>query len=515
LPTDDVPDESGRSEALAELLRLLSAGWRIDKIHIEYKSMPIETEKTTVTLLKGSDVALVEATDDERFFQYINHYRPLPNLSTGKVEGTYVKDIAKYLEFEEKFYNFTCGQERYLTILIPQNSLQDGDRKRIAAAIQTWIESERFLTRFPTRFARIFTDILLMHSAKGKFDCQIIEKDDCDISRIGATISSLGPTDWAYAFSCVFLCPKITAEIDRDAVILVALLDLVENRIAAACVGTIRSIMNYSERPFTKGREIFQIVENLSQKILADSIWKVVLVAPFRDSEFTPIPCITYAILLGSCREATSSLPRIKPSELILFGDAGTHRDWSSLDFKRTPQTVAVTMDGRIQNERYRWNLRFDRSPGEAKFHVDLEAFDKGDRTSYKLIAHEPVSLREIWQISENLYLAFVTAGAFDVRFDEMITKDIEDFDELLIQEPLAVYPLIYRGLIEPTEQWLVKNPKALSLLRKFWEDEQYSPNEDERGLIGVLEENHLFESGGLTVKATWILSRSGLTSSV
>jgi len=96
-----------------------------------------------------------------------------------------------------------------------------------------------------------------------------------------------------------------------------------------------------------------------------------------------------------------------------------------------------------------------------------------------------------------------------------MITKDITDFDELLNREPLAVYPLIYRGLIEPAEQCLSKNPKALSLMRKFWEDERYSPNEDERRLIGLLEENNLFESGGLTVKATWILSRSGLTSSL
>ena len=512
---DGIPDESGRSLALAKLLRLMSAGWRIDKIDIKYKSMPVETEKTTVMLLKGSDVELVEATNDERFSEYINHYRPLPNLSTGKVEGTYVDDIEKYLDFEERFYSFTCGQEPYLTILLPKNSLQDSDRKRIAVAIQTWIESERFLTRFPTRFARIFSDTLVMHSAKGKFDCQIIEKDDCDISQIGATISSLGPIDWAYAFSSVFLCPKLTAEINRDAVILVAVFDLVDSQIGAACVGTIRSIMNYSERPFIKGREVFQIVENLSKKMLGDNIWKVVLVAPFRDSEFTPVPCITYAILSGSCRGATGNLPCIKPSELILFGDAGIHRDRSSLDFKRTPQTVAVTMDGRVQNERYRWNLRFDRSPGEAKFHVDLEAFDKGDRTSYKLISHEPVSLREIWQISENLYLAFVTAGAFDMKFDEMITKDVADFDELLDKEPLAVYPFIYRGLIEPAEQWLSKNPKALSLMRKFWEDERYSQNEEERRLIGQLEENNLFESGGLTVKATWILSRSGLPSSV
>lgn len=130
-------------------------------------------------------------------------------------------------------------------------------------------------------------------------------------------------------------------------------------------------------------------------------------------------------------------------------------------------------------------------------------------------MAHEPVSLREILQISENLYLGFVTAGAFDVKFDEMITKDIADFDELLNKEPLAVYPLIYRGLIEPAEQWLAKNPEALSLLHKFWENERYSPNEDERSLIAVLEENHLIESGGLTVKATWILSRSSLPDSV
>jgi hypothetical protein len=112
---DGVPDESDRSDALAKLLRLLSAGWRIDKIDIEYKSTPVETEKTTVTLLKGSDVELIEATNDERFSEHINHYRPLPNLSTGQVEGTYVEDIRKYLDFEEKFYNFTCGPEPYLT----------------------------------------------------------------------------------------------------------------------------------------------------------------------------------------------------------------------------------------------------------------------------------------------------------------------------------------------------------------------------------------------------------------
>ena len=100
---DGIPDESGRSPALAKLLDLMSAGWRIDKIDIKYKSMPVETEKTTVMLLRGSDVELVEATNDERFSEYINHYRPLPNLSTGKVEGTYVDDIDKYLDFEEKF----------------------------------------------------------------------------------------------------------------------------------------------------------------------------------------------------------------------------------------------------------------------------------------------------------------------------------------------------------------------------------------------------------------------------
>lgn len=40
---------------------------------------------------------------------------------------------------------------------------------------------------------------------------------------------------------------------------------------------------------------------------------------------------------------------------------------------------------------------------------------------------------------------------------------------------------------------------------------ERYSPNEDEHPLIALLEENHLVESGGLTNKATWILSRSSM----
>jgi hypothetical protein len=496
------------STILTKFLSLLADGWRIEEIQLKYESVPFEIQQDIVRLSKESCTQVIEATNDPEFSEHIGHYRTLPNISTGEILFTYVEDISKYCELEERFFSFTCGVEPYLDALQPQSPLSNMDRKRVAAAVETWIQSERSFTRFPTRFPRIFSDMLVLFSNQGKVDCKIIEKDTCDIAEAPKSFLPERSVDWAYAFSSVFLSPKVTNQFNRDAVVVVGIYDLVKRRIAAACVGTIRSILNYAGHPFTRGRELLEIVEDFRERILADGAWKVMIVAPFRNAEFTPVPWIMHALLCDELPEEGGRLPRLRPSELILFADSGIHRDRSSLDFKREPQTAAVMLEARIKNRKHLWNLRFDRSPGEAKFHVDLEVFDTSTGTSQKLISHAPVLLRDMWQLSENLYLAFITAGAFDVKFDEMVTKDIKGFNELLEREPLAVYPLIYRGLIEPTERWLAANSAALSLLRKYWDDPEYSATEDEHALVESLEQKNLIESGGLTNKAIWILNR-------
>jgi hypothetical protein len=131
-----------------------------------------------------------------------------------------------------------------------------------------------------------------------------------------------------------------------------------------------------------------------------------------------------------------------------------------------------------------------------------------GSAPGRKLVSHMPVMLRDVWNFSQDLYLAFMTAGAFDVRFDTLVSADIRDFNQLMKEEPLAVYPLIYRGHIEPKVRWLRSNPNVLTLLKRIWQDDRYTPAEAERPLVAAAETQELLDSGALTSLAVWILNR-------
>ncbi len=519
------------STPLARFKSLLSEGWTIQEIALEHRPtespeskatlvvvegkgvevyLPSEGSRYTVKLSKDSKGETIES-DDAEFKSHIAHYRSLPNLVTREIELVYVDDIETYHDFEEKFVEFTCGVKPNLSVRETETGLSELDRRRITVAIETWVETEKPLTRFPTRLPRLFYDILVLLSSEGKFDCRILERDRCEINEPLRVLPKQGEIDWAYAFACVLLCPKVTDQFHRDAVIVVALYDLVKRRVIAGSLGTLRSLFNYADRGYTPGMELYEAIRELALQILAQSQGRVIVTAPFRDSEFTPVPWVCYALLAQLPVKRLNNLPNAPIGEVILFGDSGIPRNRSSLDFKRKPQTAALIFESRYNGDNYRWILRFDRSAGESKFHVDFEVLLQGNQNGAKFLEHYPVLLRDVWALSQNLYLAFVAAGAYDVKFDALITRAIKDFDQLLREEPLAAYPLIYRGFIEPVEKWLAANPDALALIRKFWENERYSPTNEERKLLSSLESQGLWHSRGITQRGIWIMSRSDL----
>jgi hypothetical protein len=505
-----IPTSQFALDPLKRFKELLGSGWKIREIHYKYESEPVPVLRATATLTRGTESEVIQSQNDE-FTSHVMSYRSLPNLATGTVEFTYIEDTERYHYFEQNFFEFTCGIRPYLTIAKALNPPSKTDRKRIAAGIDAWIDSERTLTRIPTKLPRLFYDVIVLFSSNGKFDCLILEKDAANAEEFAEMTRRVAYSDWAYAFSVVFACPKIAEGFNRDAVILLALYDLKSRQTAGACVGTIRSILNHAGRRLSPGTELLEVVDDLRQRAIREDSWSFILVAPFRDSEFTPVPWIAYALLDQRLVRRVDELPALPMREIILFGDAGIPRVRSSLDFKRKPQTTALILDVRHNTRSYDCVIHFDRSQGETSFHVDLQVYPLGSACSYKLIEHEPVLLRNVWDISQNLYLAFVAAGAFDMRFDALITKDIKDFNELIKEEPLAVYPLIYRGYIEPKEKWLAANPDTLGLLKKIWNDEGYVLAKNETAGLQLLESQGLLDSGKLTNQAIWILSRSQL----
>jgi len=492
--------------AIERFRHLRGSGWKIVDIHIKYDSTPTPVLRATATLTDGKQSEVIESENDE-FTSHVLSYRSLPNLLTGEVELTFVEDTKKYHELEERFFDFACGMRPYLSVRERTAVPSQFDRKRISTAIETWLESERFLSRVPSRLPRLFYDLLVLFSSNGRFDCSILEKERLSVGEIDQIAAKLGSTDWAYAFSVAFLCPKVAQDINRDAVLIVALYDL-KKKESTACVGTVRSVFNHAGRRLTKGLELFEAAADLFRRSIDPASWHFIVVAPFRDSEFTPVPWIAFVLLQDLPLVPTNGIPLISVPEMILFGDTGIPIQRSSLDFKTKPQTAALILELRDETRRYSCAIHFDRSPGEPDFHVDVEVTPVGCPTSHKLVSHRPVLLRDVWNLSQDLYLAFMTAGAFDVRFDALISTNIRDFNQLMKEEPLAVYPLIYRGHIEPKVKWVISNPNALTLLKRIWQNDRYTPAEAEKPLVATLENQELLDSGALTNLAVWILSR-------
>lgn len=496
--------------AIERFRHLRGSGWKIEDIHIKYHSTPTPVLRARATLTDGKQSEVIESENDE-FTSHVLSYRSLPNLLTGEVELTFVEDTKKYHELEMRFFDFACGLQPYLSVREQTAVPSQFDRKRISTAIESWIESERHLSRVPSRLPRLFYDVLVLFSSNGRFDCSILEKERLGVEEVDQVAAKLSSADWAYAFSVVFLCPKLAQDIDRDAIMIVALYDL-KKKESTACVGTVRSVFNHAGRRLTKGLELFEAAADLFRRSIGPASWNFIVVAPFRDSEFTPIPWIAYALLQHLPLEPGDGIPLISVPETILFGDTGIPKQRSSLDFKTKPQTTALMLEMRDATRSYNCTIHFDRSPGEPDFHVDVEMTPARSGRSHKLVSHRPVLLRDVWNLSQDLYLAFMTAGAFDVRFDTLISANIRDFNQLMREEPLAVYPLIYRGHIEPKVKWLMSNPNALALLKRIWQKEnmadRYTPSEVEKPVVAALGTQKLLDSGALTNLAVWILSR-------
>jgi len=492
--------------AIERFRHLRVSGWKIEDIHIKYESTPTPVLRATATLSHGKQSEVIESENDE-FTSHVSSYRHLPNLLTGEVELTFVEDTKKYHELEKKFIDFACGLQPYLSVRGPTTVVSQFDRKRISAAIETWIESERHLSRAPSRLPRLFYDVLVLSSSDGRFDCSILEKERLCVEEVHQMTAKASAADWAYAFSVVFLCPKLAKDIDMDAVMIVALYDL-KKKESTACVGTVKSVFNHRGRRLTKGLELFEAATDLFRRSIDTASWHFIIVAPFRDSEFTPIPWIAYVLLQDLPIVPTDGVPLISVPEIVLFGDPGLPNQRSSLDFKAKAQTTALILEMRDAKGPCNCTVHFDRSLGEPDFHVDVEVKPIGSAPGRKLVSHMPVMLRDVWNFSQDLYLAFMTAGAFDVRFDTLVSADIRDFNQLMKEEPLAVYPLIYRGHIEPKVRWLRSNPNVLTLLKRIWQDDRYTPAEAERPLVAAAETQELLDSGALTSLAVWILNR-------
>lgn len=492
------------SKNLEEFQTLLSDGWKLEEIH--YNFQRVSGWKIAVKFAKSSETHIIHAENDGPFLDHIIHYHFLPDPKTWQIELRYVEDTEKYFELEKKLFSFICGMEPYFPISTDKRLLSVQDHKNIEVAIKTWIESEDMIRLFPMKMPRLFYDVLVLRKRRGNIDCLILEKEKTALSDIHRILKESSDTDWTKCYTAVFLCPKVTPDFNRDALLMTILFDAKTRQVDAACVGTLRSILNCADRRYTKGRELVEATSQLTRKMLESGASNVYVVAPFRDSEYTPVPWIAYLLLAKPpCEfDRVEEKLAIYPHEALIFGDTGIASERSSLDFKRKPQSAAAIVE--LENT-YLYIVRYDRSAGESKFHIDCE-ISIGD-TKFKLLEHHPVLFRDIWNLNENLYIAFLSAGAFDVKFAELITADIEDFDKIMTDQPLAAYPLIYRGHIEPRETWLRQNLEAMKLVRKFWDDPSYSPSPDELTLTKSLEDKGLIEKGGLTCLAIMILSRT------
>ena len=509
------------SSNLNEFRKLRSEGWQLQEVSFQAKAryaispgkvldiiIPMKTASAIVKLTKGYETRVIHAENDSVFCSHIMHYKQLPHPKSGQIELQYVEDINKYYDFQEKLFSFICGIKPYFPVFTKKRSLSIQDQKKIQTAIETWIESESILRLFPTKMPRLFHDVLVLRKNKGDFDCFTLEKERTSLSDILRILKESSETEWTKCYTVVFLCPKTTRDLSRDFILMTILYDAKTRQVDAACIGTLRSILNYAGIRYAKGRGLVEATSQLTHKMLDIDASTVYVVAPFRDSEFTPVPWIAY-LLLADLRYEFDSVEEelaIYPHEAFVFGDTGIHIKRGSLDFKRRAQSAAVIVE---LDSKYRYVARYDRSVPEPKFHVHYEIRERSTgEIKFKLLDHHPVLFQDLWNLGENLYIAFLSAGAFDVKFSELITADIKDFDTIMNKQPLAAYPLIYRGFVEQEENWLRDNPEALKLLRKFWEYPSYSPSQDELTLTKVLEDRRLIEGGGLSCQAIVVLSR-------
>jgi len=344
-------------------------------------------------------------------------------------------------------------------------------------------------------------------------DIEIYEKESLDLESIHKIVDRAKNTRIAIAHSAFLLSPKLVkGKKDRkyDPIVGSIVYDLKNDDVLAFNLATMRQLSMHLRNIRQEG--LAHCVSYLLDRSFSHEEEKIssFLSAPIRVPNYTPLPWIIYSVLQETLSDKIRFEDprfRITIPHFFVFGLPPLPTEKPSFIFEPEKQKALFMMKFRDKNDEVSFQLRFDRSKGEPTFHVDFQIF--APRHQYhmkKLLKHISIDLREIWEFDNTLYVAFLPAGAYDIKMDKIITQ-IKGFDQLVQEEPVALYPLIMRALSKDKENWLKENSDALKLL-KLAVSPKFSPSSKDRKTVAKLEEKGLLHENRPTILADIVLTR-------
>lgn len=501
------------SKDLDHLFALLDKGFHISEIQVNVERIDKNHFVENVKVTLSDDSKVVINSSDPIFCEYAHHLHGIPDPYSETSRFTYIEDTNKYFEVQEKLFSILSG--RVSEFLIDRRSLEpkfQNNSKKVKSWLSHWVETERSMKKDLTKLSRIFYDICCWLVKGSSEEFIILEKESISLSDIKSLMDKAKIHDLAICCSAFLFAPKLEKDreiAEYDPIIGLIIYDLKRRTVLSLNLNTIKQLQRIIKN---LGRYGFcEIIENLLAKSIAkDGKFLSFLPLPIHFLNYTPLPWLIFACLYDGLKTQSKSIDgevyRISLPEFFVFGCPSLPSKGPSFLFFPERQVAIVLLNFSEKGDSLDYELRFDRSLGQPLLHLDFQIYSANPLLNRrKIINHLPIDLEEVWKFNENLHIGFLVAGAYDVDFDKIIPQGLKGLDELLNEQPVAIYPLVIRSFIKPKQDWLEQHPAAMSVLKAMAENR---PHQSDAKILVSLEEQGLLDEGSITILANIILTR-------
>jgi hypothetical protein len=508
-PPLEVRSRSTR-DSTAGLLSSLAQGYRIESIVIQVWGQ--QFSRITVKIEKdGSSPKEIVSLNEPEFTEHVTRYKNLPIPGTSKAQFVYLDNPNEYEEVSAQFWEFVAGRSKAI-VAMRDLGIPTHLKPIFLREVLRWIADEGKMPIAGERAPRLFIDSCLIFVRQHDIDIttlsrEFLDAEDLQLLRTHHTRMFL--------LSPLWLSPKYPKQGREkfvphvDPLLGFCLIDI--RLRTGVCLGlaTIRQCLAAYGTPLRN--DVSQFISEMVKESLSGSTALTTLKPPALNSDYTPIPWITFACINEQSQrilERSSNYCLTIP-EFLALGYPGFPGQFNSFEFSRPAQRAAVNMKFTRSKNEMIYNLRFDLSPAQPVLHVDFQIFAPGqDFDRKKLLDHSSVMLEDLWKENRILYLGFLAAGGYDSYFDSLIEHGLEGFHRISYQNASSGYPLMMRVHVKPKEDWLHANLGHLKVLTKIAADGFNALTVQDRKLIPELVSQQLFRDKGLTLLGEMLATR-------
>ena len=487
---------------MQQLLAYLAEGYHIE--HITLQGWAQRFSRIMVKMHKDDFPSKeIVSLNEPDFFEHVTHYKNVPIPGTSSAEFVYLENPNEYEEISAQFWEFVSGRSRGMVasgdLGIPPHLKQTVRRE-----ILSWISKEGKISIPGERAPRLFIDSCLISITKEEVKTTTLPREPLDLDDLQLLRTEQSKI---LLLSPLWLSPKYPAEnrdkfmLEVDPALGFCLVDLKKRDLVCLAIRTIRQCVAAFGKP-PRNDVSFFITEMAKECLLSDSA-RTLLAPPAVNSDYTPIPWITFACLSTPFQRRLEAQPDpcLTLPEFLALGYPGLPGQFNSFQFRRRSQSLAVNLRFICSGQETMYNLRFDMSPGQPLLHIDFQILAPGHPLNRrKFLDHAPVSLQDLWSFNRTLYLGFLAAGGYDSYFDKLIEQRLQGFQTIWSQNAATGYPLMLRVFAKPKEDWLLANPKHFEILMKIVRNGLGSLSAGEKALIPELVSQDMFRDGGLTL---------------